>query len=359
MSVPAVSVIMAVYNGADLIGETLRSLQAQSFSDFEVIIVDDCSTDDSRAVVRGFGDARIKLVSLATNQGVVAARNRAVAEARGRYIAALDHDDLCRPDRFARQVAWLEANPETVLVGTAASILEDDIVSPGSLAPVSTPMLIEWLLRIENPLVWSSVMMRGDAARRLDPFQRPEMVYAEDFDLYHRIARLGAIARIDDELMIYRRRVGGISQRNVDAMTGRGVDILAACYADALGDDSREGARAVAELVVRHVMGQQPVPDRTTFQRLGEALIRLQEHFLATHTPDPDSLNLIRWETARRWARIGRIGLRTGQLDLGDAIAVRPDHLGLGYAGINDLVMSRLVGGARAVQRRLAGHAAG
>ncbi|MEO9130895.1 MAG: glycosyltransferase family A protein [Sphingomonas sp.] len=359
MSAPAVSVIMAVYNGADLIGETLRSLQAQSFGDFEVVIVDDCSTDDSRAVVRGFGDARIKLISLPTNQGVVAARNRAVAEARGRYIAALDHDDLCHPDRFARQVAWFEANPGTVLVGTAASILEEGVVQPGSLAPVSTPMLIEWLLRIENPLVWSSVMMRGDVARQLDPFQRPEMIYAEDFDLYHRIARFGAIARIDDELMIYRRRSGGISQRNVDAMTERGIDILAACYADALGDNSREGPRAVAELVVRHVMGQQPVPDRETFQRLGEALIKLQEDFISIHAPDPDSLNLIRWETARRWARIGRIGLRTGQLDLADAISVRPDHLGLGYAGIDDLIMSRLVGGARAVQRRLAGRTAG
>jgi len=354
MSAPAISVIMAVYNGADLIGETLRSLQAQSFGDFEVIIVDDCSTDDSGAVVGGFGDARIKLVSLPTNQGVVAARNRAVAEARGRYIAGLDHDDLCHPDRFARQVAWLEANPGTVLVGTAASILEEGIVLPGSLAPVSTPTLIEWLLRIENPLVWSSVMMRGDAVRQLDPFQRPEMIYAEDFDLYHRIARFGTIARIDDELMIYRRRSGGISQRNVDAMTERGIDILATCYAEALGDEARE----VAELVVRYVMGQQPVPDRATFQRLGEALIRLQEDFLKTHAPDPDSLNLIRWETARRWARIGRIGLRTGQLDLGDAIAVRPDHLGLGYAGIDNLIMSRLVGGARAMQRHFAGQPA-
>jgi hypothetical protein len=355
MSAPAISVIMAVYNGADLIGETLRSVQAQSFGDFEVIIVDDCSTDDTAAVVRGFGDARIRLISLPANQGVVAARNRAVAEARGRYIAGLDHDDLCRPERFARQFAYLEANPDTVLVGTAASILEDGAVLPGSLAPVSTPMLIAWLLRIENPLVWSSVMMRGDAARRLDPFQRPEMVYAEDFDLYHRIARFGAIARIDDELMIYRRRSGGISQRNVDAMTARGIDILAACYADALGDE----ARAVADVVVRYVMGRQPVPDRATFQRLGEALIRLQEDFLSTHAPDPDSLNMIRWETARRWARIGRIGLRTGQLDLGDAIAVRPDHLGLGYAGIDDLVLSRIVGGAKVVRRRLAGRTAG
>lgn len=355
MTGPAISVLMAAYNGAALIGETLQSLQAQRFGDFEVIIVDDCSTDDTRAVIRGFGDARIKLISLTTNQGVVAARNHALSEARGRYIAALDHDDLCHPDRFARQIAYLEANPATVLVGTAASILEDGVVLPGSLAPVSTPALIQWLLRIENPLVWSSVMMRGDAARQLAPFTRPEMLYAEDFDLYHRIGRLGAIARLDDELMTYRRHGGGASQRHIDTMTARATDVLAGSYGSLFGDE----AMAIAGLIVRHVMGQRPVPDRASFERLGEALIRLQEDFLATHKPDPTSLNLIRWETARRWARIGRIGLRTGQLDLVDAVAVRPDHLGLGYAGIDDLVMSRLVGGARSLQRRFAARATG
>ena len=355
MSDPCISVIMAAYNGADLIDETLRSLQAQRFGDFEVIIVDDCSTDDTRAVVRAFGDARIKLVASSVNQGVVGARNRGMKEARGRYIAALDHDDLCHPDRFKAQIAYLEAHPETVLVGTAASILENDALLPGSLAPVSTPMLIEWLLRIENPLVWSSVMMRGDAARRLEPFTRPEMVYAEDFDLYHRIARFGTVARLDDELMTYRRHSGGASQRHIDAMAARATDVLASAYAAGFGD----AARAMADLIVRHVMGQQPVPDRATFRRLGDTLVLLQEEFLRMRQPDPQSLSLIRWETARRWARVGRIGLRTGQLDLADAVAVRPDHLGLGYAGIETLIMSRLVGGARSVQRRLAMRAAG
>ncbi|MDB5703307.1 MAG: glycosyl transferase family 2 [Sphingomonas bacterium] len=350
MSTPAISVIMAAYNGAGLIVETLESLKAQSFTDFEVIIVDDCSTDDTLAVARGFGDPRIRVIAAETNQGVVASRNRAVAEARGRYIAALDHDDLCHPDRFARQVAYLDEHPDTVLVGTAAAILENGVLLPGSLAPVSTPMLIEWLLRIENPLVWSSVMMRGDAARQLDPFTRPDMVFAEDFDLYHRIGKLGTIARLDDELMTYRRHTGSASQRHVDAMTGRATDVLEAAYVAVFGPE----AQAIADLIVRHVMGRRPVPDRDTFRRVGDALVTLQDDFLETRRPDPQSRSLIRWETARRWARIGRIGLRTGQLDLSDAVAVRPDHLGLGYAGIDDLIMSRLVGGARAIQRRLA-----
>jgi glycosyltransferase involved in cell wall biosynthesis len=332
MSTPAISVIMAVYNGAELIGETLHSLQQQRFGDFELILVDDCSTDDTQGVVRSFGDARFKLFPLATNQGVVAARNHAMTKARGRYIAALDHDDLCHPDRFARQVAYLDAHPATVLIGTAASILEDNVVGPGSLAPVTTPALIEWLLRIENPLVWSSVMMRGDVARKLDPFNRPSMHYAEDFDVYHRIARFGTIARLDAELVTYRRHRGSTSQRHVEAMTNKATEVLAASYADAFGDE----AAGMADLIVRYVMGQQPVPDRATFQRLGDALITLQDDFLAR-----------------------RIGLRTGRLDLADAVAVRPDHLGLGYAGIDDLVMSRLVGGARSVQRRLAARASG
>ena len=102
-------------------------------------------------------------------------------------------------------------------------------------------------------------------------------------------------------------------------------------------------------------MAQQPVPDRSTFERVGETLVALQDDFIRRHAPDAESLALIRWETARRWARIGRAGLRTGRLKLGDATGVRPDHLGMGYAGIEELILSRLVGTIRSAQRRKAG----
>ncbi|MFA6123717.1 MAG: glycosyltransferase [Sphingomonas sp.] len=347
-SSPTVSVVMATYNGAALVSETIASLQAQTFGDFELIIVDDCSTDDTVAVIRSFDDPRIRLFPSPVNRRVVLSRNAAIAEARGRYIAALDHDDVCHPDRFRRQVAYLESHPEIVLVGAAANVLEDGAIVPSSLAPLSTPAVIAWLLQIENPLVWSSVMMRADAARRLDPFMRPEMVYAEDFDLYHRIAAFGGIARLDDELLTYRRHSGSASQTQASAMRARATDILAAVYADTFGD----AAVDTADLIVRHIMGQQPVPDRATLEQVGSALVQLQDAFLERHRPDPESRSLIRWETARRWARVGRAGLRTGTLGLGDAATVRPPHLGLGYAGIEDLILSRLVGSVRAIRRR-------
>ena len=355
MTAPAISVIIPAYNGAAVIGETLASLWAQSFSDFEVIVVDDRSSDDTVAVLQGVGDSRLRVIALPVNGGVVGARNRGMAEARGRYIAGLDQDDLCHPERFARQLSYLDAHPGTVLLGTAAGVLQDGALLSSSHAPLSRPVVIEWLLRIENPLVWSSVMIRADAARRLDPFNRPDLLYAEDFDLYHRIARLGDLARLDEELMTYRRHVGGASQRYVDAMTISASQVLAREYAPLFGEEATE----VAGLIVRHVMRGLAVPDRETFERLGDILVRLQEDFIAARQPDADSLVLIRWETARRWARIARIGLRAGSLGLGDATTVRPDHLGLGYAGIEELVLSRLVGGVRSMQRRFARPAAG
>lgn len=352
---PTISVIMATYNGAALVGETIASLQSQRFADFEVIVVDDCSADDSIAVVERFRDPRVRVIALPVNRGVVFARNTAFAQARGRYIAALDQDDLCHPDRFARQVAYLDAHPDVVVLGTAANVLQDGAVLPSSLAPLSTPAVIEWLMRIENPLVWSSVMLRGDAVRTLDPFMRPDRLFAEDFDLYHRLARVGRIARLDDELMTYRRHGGGASQRQVLSMRARATDVLAENYAALFGDE----ARSLAALIALHVMGQHPVPDRATLERVGDALVRLQDDFLVRTRPDPESRSLIRWETSRRWARIGRAGLRAGGLRLGDAAAVRPDHLGLGYAGIEELILSRLVGGVRSVQRRAARRLAG
>jgi hypothetical protein len=341
---------MAAYNGAALIGETIASLQAQTFRDFDVVIVDDCSTDDTRSMLAAIDDPRFRVIHAPENGGPVRARNRAFAEARGRYIAGLDQDDLCLPDRLARQVAYLDANHDTVLVGTAASVFDGVSARPSSLPAATTPALIEWLLQIMNPLVWSSVMLRADAAQQLVPFTRPDRLYAEDFDLYHRLARLGSVARIDDELLLYRSHGGGASQRFVTTMYASATQILADRHAAILGDDASERCA----LLVRHVMGQLPVPDRATLARLGDTIMRLQHAFFAERPLSRDDRKLIRWETARLWGRIGRASIRSGKIGVVDAVAVRPDHLGLGYLGLDTLALSQAIGSARHWTRKRA-----
>ncbi|MGP7794716.1 glycosyltransferase family 2 protein [Sphingomonas sp. CLY1604] len=341
---PTVSVVIPGYNGAGFIGETLRSLERQTLADWEAIVVDDCSADDTRAIVRGWSDPRVRLIENAENGGPVRTRNRAVAAARGRYIAGLDQDDLCLPDRLARQVAYLDAHPGVVLVGGQANQLHGRKVSAMHYAPHTTPDLIVWLSWIENPLVWSTVMVRADAALRLDPFTRPDILYAEDFDLYHRIRPLGRIARIDTPLLLYRQHAGGASKRFTDTMRASAMRVLAERHAPLLG---KAGAADLATLLVLHNMGGLPVPDRATLVRLGEGIAALQTAFLQQERPDAESRKLIRWETARRWARIGRAGLRSGSVGLSDVLAARPPHLGLGYAGLETLLWSGAVGAVR------------
>ena len=342
MKEPAVSVVIPAYNGARWLPATLTSLAEQTLTDWEAIVIDDCSPDDGAALVEAWPDPRVRLLRMPANGGPVRARNAGVAAARGRHIAGLDQDDLCRPDRLRAQVTYLDAHPGCALLGTQVEYLTGETIAPSGYSPVTTPGLLAWLLRIENPLAWSSVMVRGEMARALQPFTRPELLYAEDFDLYGRALAFGGIARLDRPLLLYRQHDGGASRRFVATMRASAAAVLTERHA-ALGAH----ARRAAELIVAHLMGGDPVPDRATLTELGALLTTLQAAFVRDERPDPTTRRLIRWETARRWSRIGRAGLRAGTLTLADVLAVRPPHLGLGYAGIDTLATAAVVGGGR------------
>jgi antitoxin (DNA-binding transcriptional repressor) of toxin-antitoxin stability system len=338
---PTVSVVMAAYNGAALIGETLASLGRQTLTDWEAIVVDDASTDATREVVAHWPDPRVRLVALPENGGPVRARNRALAEARGRHIAALDQDDLCHPERLARQVAFLDQHPHVALVGTAARVLDErGTLSAARHAAITSPALLAWLLRIGNPLVWSSVMLRGEAARALAPFGRPEMLYAEDFDLYHRASRLGAIARIDAPLLTYRQHSGGASQRYEERMLASAAQVLREDHRATFGDGAAESAAAV----VTHLMHGRPVADRAALARLGGTIAALKADHVARHHPAASDARLIEWETGRRWAEVVRTALGAGTIGLADALAARAV---LPHLGVEGLAWAGLVGGAR------------
>lgn len=345
-TVPALSVVMATYEGAALLPETLASLQAQTFTDWELVAVDDGSRDGTVAVLRGLGDPRIRVIESAVNGGPVVARNRAFAEARGRYIAGLDQDDLCLPDRFAAQVAWLEANPGTVLVSTATDCLVDGRVRPGQWIRPLTPGLIDWLMLVQNPLVWSSVLFRADAARLLTPFERPECRYVEDFDLYHRLRAFGRIEQIDTVLTLYRQHAGGASQRFNATMTEHAGTLLGERHRALLG----ERAPDIAGLLVRHVMGKSPIGDRTELRRLFDGIAVLRGHF-GSAEQDAATLARVDREISRLWWQLCRAAVRSGRLPLHHALGARPAAAAAGDARAADLVASGMIGAVRALRR--------
>lgn len=347
---PAISVIMAAYNGAALIGETIATLREQTRGDWELIVVDDKSTDDTLEVLARIRDPRIRVIASEVNEGPVCARNRAFAEARGRYIAALDQDDLCMPDRFARQAAYLDAHPEAVLVASAALLMEDGVPARWPNERHLSPAMIDWLLLTQNPLVWSTSMFRADAARALTPFTRPELRYAEDFDLYHRIRRFGALARIDTPLLAYRCHPGGASQKYGAMMRASAAAVLTGRYEAVFGGD----AHANAALVAEYLMAREPVPDLETLGCLSRILSQLHTWFVSQTALTPQQRIEVDGEYARLWWLLARPALRQGHVGLIGALATRPDVVRIDPID-PDLIVSPLIGGARALARSLAG----
>jgi glycosyltransferase involved in cell wall biosynthesis len=295
MTNPTVSVVMATYNGAARLPETLHSLLAQTFADFELVIVDDCSTDGTRHLLHSFADERIKILSTPANSGPVRARNLAVTATTGRYIAALDQDDISLPHRLARQVATLDAQPKMVALGTASRRLVNGRLMEDRLGTDTTPGFIRWMLHVMNPLVWSSVMLRRSAVEKLDVFSRQERLFAEDFDLYHRLAAYGEIARLDEVLTTYRWHQAGASSTSASQMIASAGAVLEDAYRPWFG----EGAARAARLINHHIAARQPAPDRATFRELRQILSRLFTAFCKTFHPDQTTRDLISAQTTR------------------------------------------------------------
>ena len=201
---PEISVLIPVYNRAAYIVAAVRSVLDQvDAPDFEVLIVDDGSTDDSLARVAALGDSRIRVLEAATNGGIASARNRGIAAARGRYVAFLDSDDVARPHRLAAQFAFLEARPDHAAVGAWIGWIDDDgkRLSRVKRKPRTYRMIAaERLFRsgIEN----STAMARCGILRAYPHDET--LVVGSDYDLWARVARDHPVASLP-ELLVDRR----------------------------------------------------------------------------------------------------------------------------------------------------------
>ena len=202
---PRVSVVLPVYNGEPFLADALESILAQSFRDFELIAIDDGSRDASGEILDRLAarDDRVRVVHQ-TNAGIVAALNRGLALARGELIARMDADDLAHPERFARQVVFLDAHAEIAVVGCAVTLI--DRVG-NRIRDVEYPLASEAVaafLACGSPLAHPAVMMRRAAVLAAGGY-REAYLHAEDYDLWLRMAERYRIANLPDRLLRYRQ----------------------------------------------------------------------------------------------------------------------------------------------------------
>jgi GT2 family glycosyltransferase len=343
---PQVSVLMTTYNGAAFLGQSIDSVLAQSFRNFELIVVDDGSTDATPAILAAYDDPRLRIMRNPVNTGIVAARNLGFAAVRAAHVAALDHDDISGPDRLAAQLAFLEANAGVVLVGTEVRIAEHGRLRAADHAECQSPGLMRWMLHVDNPLTYSSIMFRTAAVRQLGVFMRAEYELADDFDLYHRMLSCGDIARLDLALTLYRSHGRSASQERGQALFRNAVRILAGAYRKWLGEAADESAA----LVVRHLSERQPARDAATLDQLAHTLQRLLAGFCATYRPDHAEEMRIRRHAARIWWQAVRAAVRSGHPGLagrfGRAHALS-DHFAPPLA---DAAVSVAIGSLRALR---------
>lgn len=224
---PAVSVVLPVYNCPSLVGVAIESILDQTWRDFELIIIDDGSTDETGAVLDRYDDARIRLVAQ-QNRGLAQALNRGIELARGRYIARQDQDDISYPERLARQVSLLDARRKCALVGTWADIWREDAKTGRQHRHPTSNSQLQYELLLNNPFVHSSVMMRKAAlddvgGYSVDPRRQPP----EDYELWSRIARKYEVANIPEILHVYREVQGSMSRDGQAPFVERLVTICA------------------------------------------------------------------------------------------------------------------------------------
>jgi glycosyltransferase involved in cell wall biosynthesis len=215
--VPRVSVLVPVYNSAAYVQEALDSIGGQLFGDFELVVVDDGSTDGSTALLERFAAAepRMRLISR-PNRGLIATRNQLLDEAQGEFIAWMDSDDLSHPQRLQRQVAALDADQRLVCIGSNVQWIDPAGQPLGVEQYPEEDEAIRAEQRTGGGLRFGSTMIRRNAETEAVRFREPFRM-AEDFDYLLRIGERGRLANVPEDLYVYRQHL-------LSTCTALGVD---------------------------------------------------------------------------------------------------------------------------------------
>ncbi|MDH6354844.1 glycosyltransferase involved in cell wall biosynthesis [Dysgonomonas sp. PH5-45] len=213
---PKVSVLMPVYNAGEYLGEAIDSIIAQTFTDWELVIINDGSTDGSGDVARKYTDPRIRCLCNDKNRGLIYTRNRLIDEATGEYLAFLDSDDVSLPERLARQVNFLDKNIDYALCGTWGRMIDSDGRYLRKMNLSDRCEDIRCTLLFTNTFIQSSIMVRGDVLRQ-HPYAA-DFPLAEDYDLFSRLSEIYKLANLPSCLTLYRWHYTNISQAKKELM---------------------------------------------------------------------------------------------------------------------------------------------
>ncbi len=212
---------MGVKNGERFLPESINSILAQTFNDFEFIIVDDGSTDATSEILKEYSskDSRVKVVTNPENFGLTRSLNIGIRAAHGEYIARMDAGDTSEPERFSKQVEFLDRNLDHVLVGSFASTFDENSKKVGEMNSAIDSESVKKVLIRYNPIVHSSIMVRKDILEKAGNYNEA-WKYAQDYEMYFRLMKFGKLANLPEQLVSYRLSPNSITRKKNNKQVG-------------------------------------------------------------------------------------------------------------------------------------------
>ena len=342
MPAPLVSVVMPVYNGERFVVEAVRSIVAQTFADFELLVIDDGSIDRTAALLEAErkADPRIVVHRQPVNAGFKAALDEGCARARGRYIARMDADDISLPARLERQVAFLEQHPDVGAVGSAIQVINEYGARGRTKSYPLGSGLAAWSMVFFNSLAHPATMLRRATFEALGGYPAGCAGGTEDYAIFLEIARISRLANLADVLLLYRMWGGNMTKTKWEAQEVDAVRLLRQFLANAFSVElSSDDAFAL-----RGLSRDEYPRDAAQAARVGSIIDRLVAHFAELFAGHPDDVQAIRLDAGVRLLLLAALAARHGSarsLSLAArALAISPASLAA-FAG---KVARRLIG---------------
>ncbi|QIK54208.1 glycosyltransferase [Dysgonomonas sp. HDW5B] len=206
---PKLSIIMPVFNTEKYLREAIDSIIQQSFTDWELLIINDGSTDSSENIIQSYTDKRIQYHRNDQNIGLISTLNKGIDICTGDYIARMDADDISEKDRFKIQLAFLAENKEYAMCGSYAKVIDENNNETGKILNLQTNDFLQINLLFSVPFIHPSMMFRREVLK--NNYFDPKYKHAEDYELWCRIANNYKIANIPDYLLRYRWHTNNVS----------------------------------------------------------------------------------------------------------------------------------------------------
>ena len=208
-----VSVIMPVYNSGIYLHKAIDSILAQSHGNFELIIIDDASNDETKKILASFTDHRVKVISNEANLGIAKSLNKGIALCNGTYIARMDADDVSIPERFEKQVNFLQKNTKVGVLGGAATLIDNCGSKLGTLTPVKSHEFIASNLALGSCVIHPTVMFNTKVVSKELILYDENYKHAQDYELWLRLISKTLFRNLNIKLINYRIHPAGISQK--------------------------------------------------------------------------------------------------------------------------------------------------